>query len=82
MPATATRTSRARREAVPILAWWAVLTLVLWLLGHATGHPAGLAPSAASAALMAVIGETGDWARRRWKARRNPSEKRDTSTGP
>lgn len=34
------------------------------------------------AALMAGIGETGDWARRRRKARRHPQEKRDASTGP
>ncbi|GHA97553.1 hypothetical protein GCM10010305_46430 [Streptomyces termitum] len=71
MSATAPRTSRARREAVSIAAWWAVLTLALRLLGHATGHPAGLAPSAAAAALFTAIGETGDWARRRWKARRH-----------
>ncbi|PVC67753.1 hypothetical protein DBP18_27620 [Streptomyces sp. CS081A] len=38
--------------------------------------------SAASAALMAAIGETGDWARRRWKGRRHPPEKRDTPSGP
>ncbi|MFJ5827905.1 hypothetical protein [Streptomyces sp. NPDC093089] len=59
-----------------------MLTLALWLLGHATGHPVGLAASAATAALFTAIGETGDWARRRWKARRNPPEKRDASTGP
>lgn len=82
MSATAPRTSRARREAVSLTAWWAVLTLALWLLGHATGHPAGLAASAASAALMAVIGEICDWARRRWKARRHPSGKSHASTAP
>lgn len=82
MPATAPRTSRARPEALSLTAWWAVLTLALWLLGHATGHPADLAASAATAALMAAIGETGDWARRRWKARRHPPEQRDASTGP
>ncbi|GGT53553.1 hypothetical protein GCM10014713_54290 [Streptomyces purpureus] len=59
-----------------------MLTLALWLLGHATGHPAGLAASASFAALIAAIGETGDWARRRRKARRHPPEKRDASTGP
>ncbi|MFE0704803.1 hypothetical protein [Streptomyces sp. NPDC058872] len=82
MPTTAPRTSRARREAVSLTAWWAVLTLALWLLGHATGHPAGLTASAASAAVMVAIGETGDWARRRRKARRHPPEEPDASTGP
>lgn len=80
MSATAPRTSRARREALSLTAWWAMLTLALWLLGHVTGHPAGLAPSAAAAALFTAIGEAGDWARRRWKVRRHPPEEGHAST--
>ncbi|MFB9514272.1 hypothetical protein [Streptomyces purpureus] len=82
MSATAPRTSRARREAVSLTAWWAALTLTLWLLGHATGNPAGLAPSAASTAVLVALGETGDRARRRWKARRHPPGEVHASTGP
>lgn len=81
MPTTTPRMSRARREALSITAWWALLALVLWILGHATGHPSGLAATAVSATLMAAIGETGAWARRRWKARRPPQERDDAFTG-
>ncbi|WP_254705449.1 hypothetical protein [Streptomyces vilmorinianum] len=70
MSAAPRRTGTRQRQAVSLIAWWAALTLILWLLGHTTGHPAGLAPSAASAALLVAVGETGDWVRRRWTARR------------
>lgn len=54
-----------------VLAWWVCVTLVLWLLGMALGQPAGIFPCAASAGLLVAIGETGDWVRRRWNARRH-----------
>ncbi|MGW3390865.1 hypothetical protein [Streptomyces cinereoruber] len=82
MPATSSRAGRARREALSLTAWWAVFTLALWLLGHATSHPAGLVQSAAAAALFTAVGEAGDRTRRRWKARRHPPEEGPTSTGP
>ncbi|WP_432004653.1 hypothetical protein [Streptomyces parvus] len=82
MPVTASRTSRAGREAVSLIPWWGVFALVLWLLGHATGHPAGPMPSAATVALFTAIGETGDRARRRWKARRRLPEESHAATGP
>lgn len=64
-------TSRRWRAALSVLAWWAVLTLTLWLLSRPLGQPAQLPPCAASAALLVTIGETGDWLRRRARARRH-----------
>lgn len=71
VPAAPRHKGGRRREAVSLIAWWAVLTLALWLLGQSTGRPAGLAPSTASAAILAAIGEARDWVRRRWTARRH-----------
>lgn len=57
------------KAARSIILWWAAVTVALWLLGHALDQPAGLARSAASAALLVAMGEAGDWLRRRWRAR-------------
>lgn len=59
------------RAALSVLSWWAIVTLTLWLLSKSLGQPAQLAPCAASAALLVTIGETGDWLRRRARARRH-----------
>ncbi|MFI1361220.1 hypothetical protein ACH4TV_47845 [Streptomyces sp. NPDC020898] len=68
---------RRRRAALSVLAWWTALTFTLWLLSQTLDQPAQLAPCAASAALLVTIGETGDWLRRRWHARRQ----RERSSG-
>ncbi|WP_405710956.1 hypothetical protein OG264_19155 [Streptomyces xanthophaeus] len=47
-----------------------MITLALWVVGRMLGTPAPLGPYAASAALMVVVGESGDRVRRRWKSRR------------
>jgi hypothetical protein len=47
-----------------------LLALALWLLGKALGQPTALATCAASAALLAAVGEVGEGLRRRLKARR------------
>ncbi|MFE1575387.1 hypothetical protein [Streptomyces fradiae] len=70
MPAAARRAGRRRgRQVASLVAWWAVLALALWLLGHAVDQPAGLAPSAASAALLVAVGEAGYLVRRWWAIR-------------
>jgi hypothetical protein len=66
---TVKTTPRWWRTALSVLAWWAVLSLTLWLMGKSLGQPTRLAPCAASAALLVTIGETGDWLRRRARAR-------------
>ncbi|UQS31533.1 hypothetical protein J5J01_07815 [Streptomyces fradiae] len=69
-PTAARRAGRRRgRQVASLVAWWAVLALTLWLLGHALGRPAGLAPSAASAALLVAVGEAGYLVRRWWAVR-------------
>ncbi|APU43438.1 hypothetical protein [Streptomyces sp. TN58] len=60
----------------PLVAWWATLTAVLWLAGMAVGQPASIPGCAASAALLAAVGEVGDRARRRWKQRRTSTSAR------
>ncbi|MGW6395193.1 hypothetical protein ACWFR1_32895 [Streptomyces sp. NPDC055103] len=58
------------REAASLIAWWGMITLALWVVGRMLGTQAPLGPYAASAALMIVVGESGDRVRRRWKSRR------------
>ncbi|MFJ3976492.1 hypothetical protein [Streptomyces sp. NPDC090021] len=70
MKPTAASLPRLWREAASLVAWWAMITLTLWVLGRMLGVPTALGPCAASAALMVVIGEAGDWTRRHWKSRR------------
>ena len=70
------------RAALSVLAWWAIVTLTLWLLSKALGQPAQLAPCAASAALLVTIGETGDWLRRRWRARHHKRSSGSASVRP
>ncbi|MEF9905838.1 hypothetical protein [Streptomyces sp. P9-A2] len=62
--------TRRRRHAWSLTAWWLLLTLTLWILGQAVDQVASPAACAASAALLAGIGETGDWVRRRWTTHR------------
>ncbi|MFE3323952.1 hypothetical protein [Streptomyces sp. NPDC059176] len=70
---------RTWRLAGSLLAWWLPLALGLWLVGRATGQPASAASCAASAALLAAIGETGDWVRRRWRARHPAAGRRSAA---
>ncbi|ULR52293.1 hypothetical protein [Streptomyces deccanensis] len=65
-------TSRRRvwRLAVSLTVWWALIALVLWLVGKALDQPATLTQCIASAAFLAAVGETGDWLRRRRRADR------------
>ncbi|MEV8547935.1 hypothetical protein [Streptomyces sp. NPDC051572] len=49
--------------------WWALLALVLWLLGKALAQPASPARCAASAVFLVALGEAGDWLRRRWRVK-------------
>lgn len=65
-----TRGTRWQREIRSVSLWWAALTLILWLLSHATGQSTSLPRCAASAALLVAVGESGDWLRRRWHERR------------
>jgi hypothetical protein len=58
------------RHAWSLTAWWLLLTLALWLLGHAVGHASSLTACAASSAFLVGMGEIGDWLRRRWAAHR------------
>lgn len=62
--------SRRWRRGGSLVAWWLLFALGLWLVGHAIGRPASLTACAASAALLGFVGETGDWVRRRLRARR------------
>lgn len=64
-------TPRWWSAALSVIAWWAIITLTLWLLSKALDQPAQLAQCAASAALLVTIGEAGDWLRRRWRAHRH-----------
>ncbi|MDX3834994.1 hypothetical protein [Streptomyces europaeiscabiei] len=75
-------TSRRRvRRAVSLTVWWALIALVLRLVGQAFDQPATLVQCIASAAFLGAIGEAGDWLRRRWRAdrltkRRDPAPAR------
>ncbi|MFE2323278.1 hypothetical protein ACFXD5_04990 [Streptomyces sp. NPDC059385] len=53
-----------------VVVWWAVLAAAFWGVGRALGEPVDFASCAASAAVLAITGELGDWLRRRWAARR------------
>ncbi|WP_432135809.1 MULTISPECIES: hypothetical protein [unclassified Streptomyces] len=68
-------TGRARlvRQAWSLTAWWLLLTLALWLLGHAVGQVSSPTACAASSAFLVGMGEIGDWLRRRWAAHRGQS---------
>jgi len=68
-------TGRARlvRPACSIAAWWLLLAMALWLLGHAVGQGSSLTACASSSAFLVGIGEIGDWLRRRWATRRGQS---------
>ncbi|WP_327698961.1 hypothetical protein [Streptomyces sp. NBC_00459] len=57
------------RLAFSLAVWWMLLALVLWFLGRALDQSASLAQCAASAAFFVVLGEAGDWLRRRWADR-------------
>ncbi|MDX3128394.1 hypothetical protein PV367_00895 [Streptomyces europaeiscabiei] len=61
---------RLRRIAVSLTVRWALIALALRLVGQALDRSATLARCIAPAALLGVIGEAGDWLRRRWRADR------------
>ncbi|MFF6781483.1 hypothetical protein [Streptomyces sp. NPDC012510] len=69
---------RVWRLAVSLTVWWALIALVLWLVGKALDQPATLAQCIASAAFLVAIGETGDWLRRRWRAGRLTKRRKPT----
>ncbi|MEV7556479.1 hypothetical protein [Streptomyces sp. NPDC089795] len=58
-----------RRQAVSLLVWWALVTLVLVLAGAVTGQPVTLLGCATSALFLVAVGEAGhglrQWLRRR-----------------
>ncbi|QDN62809.1 hypothetical protein FNV62_52140 [Streptomyces sp. RLB3-17] len=62
--------TRLWRHTCSLTGWWLLLALALWLLGQAVDQAASLTACAASSAFLVGIGETGDWLRRRWAARR------------
>ncbi|TLQ45877.1 hypothetical protein [Streptomyces marianii] len=62
--------SRRWRRGGSVVAWWLLFALGLWLVGQAVDPPASLTACVASAALLGFVGETGDWVRRRLRARR------------
>lgn len=65
--------TRLVRHACSLVAWWLLLVLALWLLGHAVGQTSSLTACAASSAFLVGIGEIGDWLRRRWATHRGQS---------
>ncbi|MFD9047909.1 hypothetical protein [Streptomyces zaomyceticus] len=58
-----------RRQAGSLLVWWAVVTLVLVLLGAALGQPVTLVGCGASAVLLIALGEAGNGLRQRLRHR-------------
>ncbi|OEJ95578.1 hypothetical protein [Streptomyces thermolilacinus] len=62
--------TRRWTEATSMTAWWALLTVVLWVPATLLGHGTTLWGCAASAAVFVALGEAGDWLRRRRRARR------------
>ncbi|MDQ0605016.1 hypothetical protein QF037_009361 [Streptomyces canus] len=61
---------RLSRLAFSLTVWWMLIVLIFWLLGRALEQPASIAQCAASSAFLVVLGEAGDWLRRRWRAGR------------
>jgi hypothetical protein len=61
---------RLSRLAFSLTVSWMLIVLVLCLLGWALDQPTSLGQCAASSAFLVVLGEAGDWLRRRWKASR------------
>ncbi|WP_371591746.1 hypothetical protein [Streptomyces virginiae] len=49
-----------RRQAGSLLAWWAVVTLVLVLLSAALSQPVTLVGCGVSAVLLIAVGEAGN----------------------
>ncbi|MDX3238579.1 hypothetical protein PV392_23395 [Streptomyces sp. ME03-5709C] len=72
------RKPKGRRLAWSLVAWWSLLALVLWLLGRAFDHPASLLQCTASAAVLAAVGELGDWLRRRRRTNRTGHRRQDS----
>ncbi|WP_405985720.1 hypothetical protein [Streptomyces sp. NBC_00872] len=63
-------------EIRSLVAWWVVVTMLLWLLGKLFGQSVNLIGCAATAVLVIAIGETGDWLRRRRSSGRAARERR------
>jgi len=61
---------RLTRLAFSLTVWWMLIAFLLWLLGRALDQPVSLGQCTASAAFFVVLGEAGDWLRRRWRAGR------------
>lgn len=58
-----------RRRAGSLLAWWAVVTLVLVLSSTALGRPVTFVGCGASAVLLIAVGEAGNGLRQRLRHR-------------
>ncbi|GAA1264202.1 hypothetical protein GCM10009646_60090 [Streptomyces aureus] len=67
--------ARLWRQTMSLTTWWIVITITLWSLGKGIGQSAELAPCAASAAFLVAMGEAGDWVRRRWRTRRQATDR-------
>ncbi|MFE7650648.1 hypothetical protein [Streptomyces phaeoluteigriseus] len=67
------------RWTVGWAAWWAAVTLALWLAGRAVGDRPSLLVCAVGAVLTIVGGELGD--RRRRRRARNRAARRRAGTG-
>ncbi|MGW5233579.1 hypothetical protein ACWEQU_15075 [Streptomyces nodosus] len=75
-PEVINRLPRWLSEIISIVLWWGTLALALWLLSQGLNRPPSLVACIASGALLAAVGETGDWLRRRRRTRRDRSEVR------
>ncbi|MEW2585606.1 hypothetical protein [Streptomyces virginiae] len=64
----------APRLLPSLIAWWALVTALLWLTGKAAYQPASITGCAASAAFLVALGEAGDRTRLWWKRRQQPKE--------
>ncbi|MGW6945705.1 hypothetical protein [Streptomyces xanthophaeus] len=66
--ATEGRPSR-RRTAGPLLVWWLLVTVLLWIPGKALAQPVTAWGCAVSAVLLIAVGEVGEGVRRRLRRR-------------
>ncbi|MFG2749705.1 hypothetical protein [Streptomyces xanthophaeus] len=61
-----------RRTAGPLLVWWLLVTVLLWVPGKALAQPVTAWECAVSAVLLMAVGEAGEgvWQRLRRRVRR------------
>lgn len=64
-------------QVISLTAWWAMVTVIIWVISLIADQPASLAECAGSAALLTGLGEIGDWLRRRWSAARSARGRRE-----